>query len=359
MGGAERLMVPYLRHLDTRLFAPRVCVLQERDGNPVAEQIRQLGVPVDLLPIPHLRSPGSLPRFRRYLRRHQIDLAHTRLEFANTLGTLAARWQGIPAVCTLHTFDNLEEDRRAARRVRVMWWALRHFSRRIIAVSEKIRQYHVQTARFDPAKVVTLYNGIDLSRFRRPPGTIRIELGIPPDAPLLLTVAVLRQPKGIQYMLEALPAVLTAAPQARYLVVGDGDYAQPLRQAARQHNVVDRVIFAGARRDVPQLLAASDLFVLPTLLDALPTVLIEAMAAGKPIVASRVGGVPEIVNDGRSGLLVPPAQPDKLARACIQLLQDRELAQQMGRAGREIAGQRFDIRRQAERLGEIYLELLA
>ena len=359
MGGAERLMVPYLRHLDRRRFTPRVCVLQERDGNPVAEQIRQLGIPVDLLPVSRLRNPGNLPRLWRYLRRHRIDLAHTQLEFANTLGTLAARMGGIPAVCTLHTFDNLAEGGRAGRRIRLMWWALRHFSRRIIAVSEEIRQYHIQAARFDPERVVTLYNGIDLARFRCPPGAARAGLGIPPDVPLLLTVAVLRQPKGIQYMLAALPEVLAAVPQAWYLVVGDGAYAGALRQAARQYGVAERVIFAGARPDVPQLLAASDLFVLPTLLDALPTVLIEALAAGKPVVASRVGGVPEIVSDGRSGLLVPPAQPDALARACIQLLQARDLAERMGRAGRETAGQKFDIRRQAARLGELYLEALA
>ena len=359
MGGAERLMVPYLRHLDKTRFKPRVCVLHERDGNPIADQIRQLGVPVDLLPVSLLRNPDNIPRLLRYLRQHQIDLVHTQLEFSNTLGTLAARLRQIPALCTLHTFEDQDPSTKTTRRIRLMWWVLRHFSHRIIAVSEEIRQYHIRLAHFDPDKIITLYNGIDLSRFQQLPGSTRDALGIPSEAPLLLTVAVLRQPKGIQYMIEAMPLILTAVPAARYVIVGDGEYAQPLQQLAQQHKVSDRIIFTGIRQDVAQLLAASDLFVLPTLLDALPTVLIEAMAAGKPIVATDVGGVPEIIDHGRNGLLIPPAQPDELAQACVQLLQDSGRSKAMGCAGQDIAAQRFDIRNQVEYLGDIYLELLA
>ena len=359
MGGAERLMIPYLCQLDKSQFRSRVCVLQERDGNPMADQIRQLGVPVDLLLMPHLRNLDNIPRLLRYLRQHQIDLVHTQLEFANIMGTLAARLEQIPTLCTLHTFEDIDQSAKTTRRVRLMWQVLRRFSQRIIAVSEEIRQYHIRQAYFDPDKIITLYNGINLSRFRQLPGSTRDDLGIPSDAPLLLTVAVLRQPKGIQYMIEAMLAILTAVPDTRYVIVGDGEYAQPLQQLAQQQKVSDRIIFTGIRHDVPQLLAASDLFVLPTLLDALPTVLIEALAAGKPIVASDVGGVPEIVVHGRNGLLVPPAQPDELAQACLQLLLNGEMRAAMGCVGQEVAAQRFDIRNQVKRLGDIYLEILA
>jgi len=357
MGGAERLMVPYLHHLDRTRFTPRVCVLQEKNGNPMAAKIEQLGVPVDLLPIPKLRTPSGIPQLRRYMQQHQIDLVHTQLEFANILGTLAARWQHIPVVCTLHTFDDLDQADRSAWHIRLMWAVLRRFSNRIIAVSEEIRQHHLRLARFSPDRTVTLYNGIDLSRFQQQATDVRTGLNIPQDAPLLLTVAVLRQPKGIQYMIEALPSILTAVSNAYYVVVGDGAYADALQQAAMQHGVADRIIFTGVRHDIPDLLAASNIFVLPTLLDALPTVLIEAMAAGKPIVASGVGGVPEIVEDGRNGLLVSPAQPQELAASCIQLLQNPTQAHQMGDAGQQIAADKFDIHKQVARLGDIYMEL--
>ena len=358
-GGAERLMVPYLRHLDKTLYTLRVGVLQERDGNPMAEKIRQLGIPVDLIPVPNLRSPGNVPRIWQYMRQYDIDLVHTQLEFANTLGTIAARWHGIPAIATLHTFEELEQSAKTTRRVRLMWSVLRHFNQRIISVSDEVRDYHIEHAKFDPQKIQTLYNGIDLSRFHDVAALERHTLGIADDGPMILTVAVLRQPKGIQYMIEALPQILTAVPTAKYVVVGDGEHAQALRDCAAEFNVNESIHFTGTRDDIPQLLQACDLFVLPTLIDALPTVLIEAMAASKAIVASNVGGVPEIVRNGRNGLLVPPAQPDDLATACLQLLQDPDGILQMGKVGRDLAETQFDIHKQVRALSDVYQELLA
>jgi len=358
MGGAERLIEPYLRYLDKTKFKPRVCVLQERDGNPMAKRIRDLGIPVDLLPISRLRHVNNIPRLRQYMRQHHIQLVHTQLEFSNTLGTVAARMQGIPALCTLHTFEEQNQTAKTTRHGRLMWQILRRFSQRIIAVSEEIRQFHIRFARFAPDKVITLYNGIDLSRFQSSAGTIRSELNISEHTPLLLTIAVLRQAKGIQYMIDAMPFIETAVPDATYVIVGDGTYGSSLRKLAQKKNT-PRILFTGARQDIPELLAASDLFVLPTLLDALPTVLIEAMAAGKPIVATHVGGVPEIVDQDWSGLLVAPAQPKELADACVQMLQDQPKMIEMGQVGQEIARQRFDIHTQVKQLGSIYEGLLA
>jgi glycosyltransferase involved in cell wall biosynthesis len=232
-----------------------------------------------------------------------------------------------------------------------------------VAVSEGTRQHHIRLGKLAPEKVVTLYNGIDLSCFslngqfdRR---ASRQALGIPLDAPVLITVAVLRPPKGIQYLIEALPTILQAVPEARYLVVGSGQHEAALKELAQTYGVAERVIFTGARDDVPALLSMSDLFVLPTLTEALPTVLAEAMAAQKPIVASSVGGVPEMIEHGCNGLLVPPADPAKLAAACLQLLQDQAQARAMAYAGRQIVEQRFNIRKQVEHLGDLYQELLA
>ena len=358
MGGAERLMEPYLRYLDKTKFNPRVCVLQERDGNPMAERIQQLGIPVDLLPISRLRQVNNIPRLREYMRQHHIHLVHTQLEFSNTLGTIAARMQQIPALCTLHTFEEQNQTAKTTWHVRLMWQVLRGFSQQIIAVSEEVRQYHIRFARFAPDRIITLYNGIDLSRFQSSAGDIRSELGISEDTLVLLTIAVLREAKGIQYMIDAMPFIETAVPDVTYVVVGDGAYGPSLRQLAQEKND-PHILFTGARQDIPELLAASDLFVLPTLLDALPTVLIEAMAAGKPIIATRVGGVPEIVEQGHNGLLVSPMQSKELAEACVQLLQDKPSRIEMGQLGQELARQRFDIHTQAKKLGNIYEAILA
>ncbi len=360
MGGAERLMVPYLRYLDKEQYNLRVAVLQVREGNPMAAKIEALGIPVDFISVPHLRTLNAVPRLWQYMREHDVDLVHTQLEFSNTLGTLAARMHGVPAVSTLHTFEEIGQSKRTMRHVRLMWAVLRRFNQRIVSVSEEVRQYHLEHARFAPQQVVTLYNGIDLSRFRGVEALGQDLLsGVPADAPVLLTVAVLRQPKGIQYMLEALPMIVTAVPQAIYLIVGDGEHGKALKALAQQIGVQEQVRFLGMRDDIPHLLASCDLFVLPTLLDALPTVLIEAMAASKATVATDVGGVPEIVVNGRTGLLIPPADPDKLAEACIQLLQDVKRREAMGDMGRAIAEQKFDIHKQVRALSDLYQELLA
>jgi glycosyltransferase involved in cell wall biosynthesis len=147
-------------------------------------------------------------------------------------------------------------------------------------------------------------------------------------------------------------------PETRYLVVGSGDHEHALKELTKTHGVEDRVIFTGSRDDIPDLLALSDVFVLPTLGEALPTVLAEAMAAQKPIVVSNVGGVPEMVEDGRNGLLVAPANPEQLSTACLQLLQHHDQAQAMARAGREIVEQRFNIEVQGQRLGDLYQDIL-
>ncbi len=362
MGGAERLMVPYLKYFVSAGYAPRVCAFQEREGNPLGRAIEEVGAAVDLLPVRHMRDLDTLPRLLRYLREQYTDLLHTQLEFSNTLGSVAAHILGIPSVCTLHTLDKFDMRSRAYWRNTVMRRSLRHFSDRIIAVSEETRQYHIKHAGFPPHKIVTLHNGINLAPFnvageaeRR---AIRAEFAIPPDAPVLLTVAVLRQPKGIQYMLSAMPAILEQVPEARYLVVGSGGHEAELKAQARQAGLLERVIFAGMRQDIPALMAAGDIFVLPTLTEALPTVLAEAMSTRKPIIASTVGGIPEMVDHERSGLLVPPGEPEHLTAACLRLLRNPAEAAAMGRVGEEIAAQRFEISRQAQRLAALYQEVL-
>ncbi|NJN68035.1 MAG: glycosyltransferase family 4 protein [Chloroflexaceae bacterium] len=377
MGGAERLMVAYLSHFVATGFEPRVCALQVRDGNPVAQDIQQLGVPVDLLPVRHLRDRRAFPLLLRYLREHFADVLHTQLEFANTLGTVAAKVLGIPTVCTLHTMGNLMTGS-LSRRVRAhlrhtaMQWSLKRFCDRVITVSEGTRQHYLRHGGFAPEQVMTIHNGISLAPFDELQSHVRQAtreaLGVPDDAPVLITVAVLRPQKGIQYMIAAMGEILRAVPGAYYLVVGDGEHEATLKHLAQEHGVTERVRFTGMRRDVPALLTASDVFVLPSMTEALPTVLAEAMAARRPIVASEVGGVPEMVEHGRNGLLVPPplapaSSPPlvatHLAEACSYLLLHPEKASAMGQAGRAMMEQRFEIGRQAQRLGDLYRELLA
>lgn len=361
-GGAERLMVPLMQHIDANRFITRVCVLRERYGNPVAEELRRMGVTVDMLPVNRLRDLTAIPRMIRYFRRHQADLIHTQLEFANALGNAAAGIIGLPSVCTIHTLDDPVRGSKQSRRLRLMWWSLRRFCDRVITVSEGARKHYLAVSGDSPDKVITLYNGIDLSSFPQldtaQRSALRESLGIPVHVPLMVTVAVLRPQKGIQFMLEALPTILEAVPDAYYMVVGDGDHRQALQEAARKSGIGERVIFTGFRQDVASLLSVSDFFVLPTLDEALPTVLAEAMATSLPLIVSDVGGVPEMVDDGVNGLLLPPGDPKSLAAACIRLIQDDADARRMGEAGWKVVNERFNIRKQVQHLGDLYDEIL-
>lgn len=363
VGGAERLLVIYAACLQSMNFSIRVCTFGVRNGNPIADDLRALGVPVDFLRVPLLRDLSAIPRLMRYLQRSESELVHTQLEFADSWGTVAARLLGLPTVSTQHTLEDPPKGTKAYRRLKVHRWVLRNLATRIIAVSEKTRSHYLRVARFAPEKIVTMYNGIDLTRFDQRTASkrqeVRAALGIRESAPLLTTVAVLRPAKGIQTMLEAMPVILENNPDACYLIVGDGEYGDTLRLIVQQNKLENKIVFSGVRSDVPDLLAASDVFVLPTLDDALPTVLAEAMAAKLPIIASNVGGIPEMVTDGFNGLLVPAQDASQLASACQRLLTDPDLAQRLACNGYQVVHERYDIHKQAHKLSELYQQLLA
>lgn len=363
MGGAERLMVPILKHLSRADFEAYVCALQSKDGNPMEDEIRALGVPVDCMDIKHLRDWNALPRLIKYLKKNDVDLVHTQLEFANILGNISARFLHLPSVCTIHVMPSLDVKAKSKLHQKLEWYVLNYFCNRVISVSEEAREYHLHISGASASQVSTIYNGIDLSSFSSlerelERANVRAELGIPSDANLLTTVAVLRPQKGIQFMIRAMSTVLASNPNTYYLVAGNGSHREALMEEVNNLGLGDRVIFPGMRKDVPRLLTASDVFILPTLTEALPTVLAEAMAAKLPIIASRVGGVPEMITNGQNGCLVEPEDEEGLARACIDLLASSEKRVAMGAEGWRIVNQKFNIEKQVDQLEALYLDQL-
>lgn len=361
MGGAERLMVPILKNLSKEKFDVRVCALQVRNGNPIADQIRALGIPVDLLHIPYLRDLTALPRLIKYLREVGADLVHVQLEFSDIFGNIAAKILRLPSVSTLHTMPSQDMQIKLKLHQSLELFVLRHFCDVVISVSEVARDFYLNISSMRPSALRTIYNGIDLSQIsdRDQIGAlagVRNEMGIPIDANVLTTVAVLRELKGIQFMIQALPAILARFPNSYYLIVGHGDYLEELVRQVGLAGVKEHVVFAGQRNDVQRFLQASDVFVLPTLTEALPTVLAEAMAARLPIVASAVGGVPEMIVDGQNGRLIPAADPQALSDACLDLLSRPEESAKMGEKGWEVVNQKFNIETQVAHLETLYLE---
>lgn len=363
-GGAEHLLLTILKTIDHEKFDIRVLALQIRRGNPIADELEKMGISVDLAPsqIRNLRNPIKLLRLFFYIKNLSPELIHTQLEHSDILGNVFAKILGIPSVSTLHTIEVAKDLKFAHFRLKLKWFILKYFCDTIITVSDKTREHHLRFGKLPEHKTITIYNGIQLSRFQSHNRTGLDEtkgiLGLKPNSFVITTVAVLREPKGIQFMIKALPEIIRHEPNLTYLVVGDGIYDSELKNLVNELGLQERVIFTGYRTDIPDILAVSDLFVLPSLGDALPTVLIEALAAEKPIIATRVGGIPEIINDGINGLLVTPADPESLTKACLKYLRDVEFSRNIKAKGAEIAKERFDIRIQAKKLETIYNDLI-
>jgi glycosyltransferase involved in cell wall biosynthesis len=360
MGGAEKLLGQTAPALREEGFDVRVCALQVRQGNPAASDLDRQHIPVDLVPLNRLRDVRGVAQLIRYFSGKRVDVLHAQLEAANILGPLFARCRGVPAFTTLHTIETPKG--RARSRSVLLNQVLKSCCSRILCVSEHVRQHYLARLRFPPDRLTTLYNGIDLAPFataRDLRFKTRALLGIPAGTPVLTTVAVLRPPKGIEFMIEAMPHVLARRPETRYLIVGDGEHETALKALATRLGLDGRVIFAGRRSDIPAVMGASDIFVLPSVNEALPTVLVEAMAAGLPIAATDIGGIPEMVEPGVNGILLPPRDPAKLAHACCRLLDDPGWAARLGSRGRQIAGERFGIKAHIRSLGALYDEAIA
>jgi glycosyltransferase involved in cell wall biosynthesis len=226
---------------------------------------------------------------------------------------------------------------------------------RVIAVSQALRRFLVQDVQVPNTKVQTIYNGIDVEQFssKTPREQFRQSLGIPSEARVIGTVGSLYPVKGQTHLLQAMAQVVKRVPTAVCLIVGRGELLSTLQQQANELQLGERVKFLGFRSDVAELLSLMEVFILPSLSEGLPLSLLEAQAAGKPVVASRVGGNPEVVENGKTGFLVPPSEPDMLAERIVQLLENPSAAIAMGERGRLRMRQIFSL----EAMGRAYLSL--
>jgi glycosyltransferase involved in cell wall biosynthesis len=231
---------------------------------------------------------------------------------------------------------------------------------KVVTVSEHVRNYLVGAGVADE-QVVAIPTGIDIARFSAAgvSADLRKELGIAPSVPLIGTVGILRYRKGHHILLQAIPAVLQRFPDVIFLFAGNGPQEDNIRQLIAAAGLEKSVLMLGLRDDIPNLLNSIDLFVLPTLQEALGTSFLEAMAFGKAVIGCDVDGVGEVIKDGVNGFLVEPGNPGMLADRINRLLADRQLADAMGAAGKEIVMQGFTVERMCEGMLSLYQQLLA
>ena len=354
-GGAETLLGDLAEGAPSAGIELCVASFAHPASTGATERLRARGIEPVHVPLHRLFDPGDVRDLRRAITAWEPDVVHTHLAYADMMGGVAARSLGVPAVSTLHLMA-WGGDRRQQLKHTLAAQVRRRCMARVVAVSDAGRDAYLGRGWDRPERVVTVLNGVGRTRRPGDGAAVRRELGIGADERVVTMLTVLRPGKGHEEALAALPRIREAAGDVRLLVVGDGPDRERLEAAATA--LGPAVVFAGHRNDVMAILDASDVLLHPTHVDALPTALIEAGAAAVPVVATRVGGVPEIVDDGQTGLLVPaPPRAEDVAGAVVRVLADDALATGLAEAARRRYDETFTAQRWAARLRAVYDEV--
>jgi len=350
VGGAETFAVQLGRRMDRSAYRVIACSLSGE--GPMVDQFKGAGMETFSLPkLPGMRGVRlrSVLALKRLLRSERVDVLNCHNSFPRLYGTMAARLAWVPVVVsTQHAVWRDGEVERPPVLARLMNPFVTHF----VAVARAVEQEGIRSGHIRRGRSSVIYNGIDLDRFAPHPGPS-------PGAEVVLgCVGRLVPEKGHDLVLRAVHRLRAGGAQVQLHVVGDGALRGALEARARSLGIDDSVRFFGFRSDVAQVLRSMDILVSASSNEGLPLAVIEAMASGLPVVATRVGGVPELVEDGRNGLLVPPGVSGALACAIEKLVRRPDLRAAMGSEGRRLAMAKFDLDLCARRYEELYLRLL-
>jgi glycosyltransferase involved in cell wall biosynthesis len=349
--GAEKQMVLLATGLPRERFRVEVAALTRL--GPLEAELRAADVPVTALGKRFKVDPLALARLVRFLRAGRFDVIQTWIFAGNTYGRVAARLVRVPVVVTAEMAVDLWK---SPRELAIDRWLAR-YTDRVVGNSQAVVDFYRRIG--IPEKWLALIrSGIGPEE---PPAVdraaVRTAFGWPPDAPLLLFAGRLAPQKGVDGLIAAIDLVQYNVPQLRVLIAGDGPMRAQLEATAAAFRLGGMVRFAGHRDDVPRLLAAADLLVLPSLYEGLPNVVLEAMRFSKPVVATAAPGTTEVVNDGETGLLVPLRDPPALAQAIRTLVEDPERARRLGAAGRERVAADFRAETMIDAYASLYEEL--
>lgn len=359
VGGTETQAVELALRLAANAYDVTLGCLRAK--GPLLEKLTESAVAIrEFHPVGGIDSPKGiyqLARLAAYLRREKFDVVHTHDLWTNLMGVVAARMAGVPAIVSsrrdLAHFDWYQGSRRNWLR------RIQNLSGVVLANATPIRDALISEDGFAPEKLRVIHNGVDTVKFQRGrrdreqlfPGTLNQKL-------VVLVGNMHTDVKGHPWLIDAAPAVLKESPQTRFVFAGDGDSRPTFEAQAAKLGVGANFIFLGRRNDIPDVLASCDIAMLPSRAEGLPNAVLEYMAAGLPTIASRVGGNAELVEDGVTGLLVPPEDSAAIADALLRLLRDPELSRTMAENGRRLAVENYSFERLIREVDALYTELL-
>ncbi len=347
-GGQEMRIMREMTSLSRDSFTP---LLACQPGSQIGKEALARGFDVEFVKIRGNIDPITIVKFIALYHRRSVDIVHTHSNADSWNASIAAKLSPRrPLVVRTRHLS-------ASFNTRMIY---NFMADRVVTTGEYVRQYMIRDKGIDPRKVVAIPSGIDLTRFDpdQVHEDLREELKIPPDALVFGTAAVFRWKKGNRYLLEATREILHSFPEAKLLLVGDGPQKKNLLGTIEELGIRSSVIMPGYRDDMPRVLKSMDVFVFPTLEEAFPNAVMEAMAMRKPVVATHVGGVPDIVQEGQTGYLVPPKNSRAITEKVLVLLKDKKLREEMGSRGREVVEANCSQELMVQKLERLYFSLM-
>lgn len=360
-GGTENQFMTLARLLDRSRFDVAFACL--RRWGPFVDELCALGIPLREYQVSTFRSVHAVTqqaRLARQIARDRIDIVHAYNFYGNVFAIPPARLVAPVVIASIRD----RSPYLTPMQKRVQRYACQ-FVDCILVNADAVKEWLVKEEGYDPSNIVVIRNGVDMTRFKSAPAgeQIRREFGIAADARLVVVVSRLARLKGIEQFIAAAAALKPRYPDVHFLVVGetsppDPAYLADLQRMAADVGVIDRMTFTGRRSDVPAVLSAADVAVMPSLNEALSNALLESMAAAAPVVATRVGGTPEALQDGETGLLVEAGDIGAITAAVARLLDDRPLARRLGCAARTRITEQFSVERMVGATEDLYGDLL-
>ena len=355
-GGPETLILSFIRRIDSSRFGITIVSLQDiaTPESPFLAAARGMGIQAEsVLWKGFILCLPTILTLRTLIKKYNIDALHTHDVRSDFAGLIASKMTGIPVVTSIHGWvgKSLKEkvhdfvDNKLIIR----------FCDRIIVNCEAMRK-KVRPLKAMDKRITTIYNAVDFSHINTKvdPEKVRKELGLNSRSQIIVTLGRLSKEKGHRFLLEAARKVVSAFPDVVFLIVGQGPLERELQDFANELQLSHNVVFTGFFQDLSKILGLMDLFVLPSLSEGLPISMLEAMAAGKPVIATNVGGVPEVIDNGETGIVIESKNANKLATAIMTLLEDKKKAKELGRKGQKLIRERFSAEIMVEKLEEIY-----
>ena len=353
-GGAQSALLRLLSNLDRTRFAPSVVCLYNGDG-AVAEQIRELGITVTDLGMSGKARLDAFGRLYRFLRKKRPLILHSWMFHANIPARMFGRLARVPII--ISSERTMGQEGAGRRRLNRLTAPL---ADRVICVSERVAEFAAHQIGIARQKLVVVPNGIDLSHFADLPhqAQARASFNLPAEATIVGAIGRPRPVKGYNFLLDAWAQLTPTFPNTHLLFVGDGPDQPALKAQATGLGLNECVTFLGDHLNIPHLLPALDILALPSLHEGMPNVALEAMAASLPVVATAVGGTPEVVVDGKTGILVPSENANALAEGLASLMNDPEHARLLGQTGRQRIESHFNLATTVHRTETLYETLL-